>query len=160
MKIQIVAVGRLKAGPERELCTRYAERFQGLMRSCGISELKLAELSESPARRPEDRQAEESRAILAALPNGATRLILDERGKTLNSAEFAETLRKLRAASIDTASFIIGGPDGLAPDLRAHAPFTLCFGRLTLPHQIVRALLLEQLYRAGTILTGHPYHRA
>ena len=160
MKIQIVAVGRLKAGPERDLCTRYAERFKGLMRSCGISELKLTELPESPARRSEDRQVEEARTILAALPATATRVVLDERGKTLNSTEFAETLRRLRAATVETASFIIGGPDGLALDLRANASLSFCFGRLTMPHQIVRALLLEQLYRAGTILTGHPYHRA
>lgn len=160
MKLQVIAVGRLKAGPERDLCRRYFERFQGLMRACGIAEIKIAELPESPARRPEDRQGEEARSILATLPAQSVRVVLDERGKLLDSAEFADFLRRTRENNADTLSFVVGGPDGLAPDVRNGAALTIAFGRLTMPHQLVRALLLEQLYRAGTILTGHPYHRA
>ena len=160
MRLQVIAVGRLKAGPERDLCRRYEERFRPLLRACGLRDLKVVELAESAARRPEDRQADEARAILAQAPASTARIVLDERGASLSSAEFAALLQRTRDEGTHLLSFVVGGPDGLAPEVRSGAMMVLGFGRLTLPHQIVRALLFEQLYRAGTILTGHPYHRS
>lgn len=102
---------------------------------------------------------EELRAIDAALPDGARRIVLDERGKTVDSVEFARLIQSFREAGVATLALVIGGPDGLDPACRSRADLVLSFGKLTLPHQLVRVLVLEQLYRAGTILTGHPYHR-
>lgn len=160
MKLIVVAVGRLKAGPERELCRRYAERLKGAARSLGVSAFVECELSESGQRRAEDRMAEEARAILAAIPEGAAIAALDERGRSLDSAEFAGWLQQKRALGPAALALVIGGPDGLSPGLRERADLILSFGRMTMPHQIVRALALEQLYRAATIVAGHPYHRA
>lgn len=159
MKLHLVTVGRLKSGPERTLCDRYGERFQAICRSIGIPEFRSVELSESNQRRSEDRMADEARAIDAALPAGVRLILFDERGKSLSSPEFAEMLRGARESGAANLALVIGGPDGLDPALRARAQQVLSFGRLTLPHQIVRVLALEQLYRAATILTGHPYHR-
>lgn len=159
MKLQIIAVGRLKAGPERQLCDRYLERFQTLARAIGVSDLRLTELAESGQRRPEDRMADEGRAILANLADEARLIALDERGKAIGSVDFARSIKELAEQGAPVLSFVIGGPDGLDPAVRTRAGRLLCFGALTLPHQLVRVLLAEQLYRAGTILTGHPYHR-
>lgn len=159
MKVLLITVGRLKAGPERELSERYAARFQSALRPVGIQEFRIIELAESAQRRPDDRMADEAKAILSAVPEGATLITFDERGKSITSPEFAQHLSHLRQNGTATVAFVIGGPDGLAPALRAAAGLVLSFGKLTLPHQMVRALVLEQLYRATTILTGHPYHR-
>jgi 23S rRNA (pseudouridine1915-N3)-methyltransferase len=159
MRVHLIAVGRLKSGPERELCDRYSERFQSVARSWGVQDVKLSELSESSQRRPADRQAEEARAIDAAAGPDARRILLDERGKPLSSEEFAQYLKKLREAGTASLAIVVGGPDGLDAALRTKADLVLSFGKLTIPHQIVRALVLEQLYRASTILAGHPYHR-
>lgn len=159
MKITLIAVGRLKSGPERQLCDRYAERFAATSRGIGVQDFRILELSESNQRRAEDRMAEEARAITAALPTPAMLITFDERGLAMTSPEFAARLRREREAGTPALALVIGGPDGLDPGLRQQAGLVLSFGKLTLPHQMVRALVLEQLYRAGTILTGHPYHR-
>jgi 23S rRNA (pseudouridine1915-N3)-methyltransferase len=159
VKIDIIAVGRLKSGPERELCERYAERFKGLGRNLGLDGPRLLELPESPARRDADRKAEEGAAILAGLVPGYRSIALDEGGQHLSSEAFSDRLRQFRDEGAGGLAFIIGGADGLSEDVRKRADLVLSFGRMTMPHQIVRALLLEQLYRATTILAGHPYHR-
>lgn len=160
MKITVITVGKLKSGPERQLCDRYAERFQSIAKSCGFSDVRLIELSESNQRRPADRMADEAKAIFAATPADSKLICLDERGKTPSSEAFAQLLRHYRENAAANLSLVIGGPDGLDPAIRQRSDYMLSFGQLTMPHQIVRALLLEQLYRAGTILTGHPYHRS
>lgn len=159
MQILLIAVGRLKAGPERELCDRYVERVRAVMKSCGIQDLKIVELSESSARRPADRQADEGKAIAAAVPAGAKLCVLDERGRSMTSPIFADFIRETRESGARCLVFVVGGPDGLSPELVRKADLSLAFGALTMPHQIVRALLAEQLYRAVTLITGHPYHR-
>ncbi|MCA0422365.1 MAG: 23S rRNA (pseudouridine(1915)-N(3))-methyltransferase RlmH [Proteobacteria bacterium] len=159
MKVSLIAVGRLKSGPERQLCDRYAERFSATCRAIGVQDIRILELPESNQRRPDDRMAEEARTIAAALPESGLLITFDERGSSMTSPEFAARLRQEREAGTAALSLVIGGPDGLAPSLRQRAGLVLSFGRLTLPHQMVRALALEQLYRAATILTGHPYHR-
>ncbi len=159
MRLSVLAVGRLKEGPERELCQRYAGRIQDQGRALGLSGPDLIELPESRARRPEDRKAEEAEALRDRLPAGFV-VALDERGRAVSSADFAARLGKERDAGLGAASFLIGGADGLDPSFRDRASLLLSFGAMTLPHQLVRVLVLEQIYRALTILGGHPYHRA
>jgi 23S rRNA (pseudouridine1915-N3)-methyltransferase len=160
MRIGIVAVGRLKSGPERALVERYSERFGQIGRTLGLPALTLTELPESLARHAPERKAQEATALLAACPEDALILRLDERGRTLPSAEFASQIATERDQGRKNLVFLIGGADGLDPSLANRAPRALAFGAMTLPHQLVRVLLLEQLYRAATILSGHPYHRA
>lgn len=160
MKLGLVAVGRLKSGPEQSLCARYDERREALGRTIGLPCLPTVEIGESRARRPEDRKAEEGRAILSGLPPDATLILCDERGTSETSEAFAARLARWRDASRPAAILVIGGADGLDPALHARADYVLSFGAFTIPHQIVRILASEQLYRAMTILAGHPYHRA
>jgi 23S rRNA (pseudouridine1915-N3)-methyltransferase len=116
-------------------------------------------LPESRARREADRRAEEGAAILDKAAS-AVLVAFDERGKALTSEAFAERLAAWRNQGRSAANFIIGGADGLDERVRAAADLVVSFGALTLPHQLVRVLVVEQLYRALTILAGHPYHRA
>lgn len=159
MKLALVAVGRLKAGPERDLVERYRARIEAAGRGLGLSGLDITELPESRARRDQDRRAEEAAAILDRVGTGAL-LVFDERGKSPSSEAFAERIGGWRDAGKAGLCCVIGGPDGLDDSVRRRADLIVSFGALTLPHQIVRALVTEQLYRALTILAGHPYHRA
>ena len=160
MRILIAAVGRLKQGPERELAERYRKRAADFGRKVGLQAFDVIEIRESRADNVERRMVEESIAVANVVPERAVTVILDERGSTMNSAAFAGRLQDWRTAERPSLVFIIGGADGLAPSLRDKADLALAFGPLTWPHQLVRIMLLEQLYRAVTILGGHPYHRA
>jgi 23S rRNA (pseudouridine1915-N3)-methyltransferase len=160
VKIDVVTIGRLKAGPERELCLRYAERFRAIGRGLGLDGPRLSEISESPARREDDRKVEEFAGLDAAIPAGFRRVIFDEKGNPADSAAFAAFLERYRMDGAPGIAFVIGGPDGLNAEIAARADLMISFGRMTMPHQLVRVLVLEQLYRAATILAGHPYHRA
>ncbi|MFO1151528.1 MAG: 23S rRNA (pseudouridine(1915)-N(3))-methyltransferase RlmH [Alsobacter sp.] len=159
MRILILAVGRLKDGPERDLVARYVDRARSAGRALGFADVEVSELPESRAQRPADRKAEEAHA-LAARCAGWTVMALDERGAHLTSEAFAERLGRWRDDGTKGAALVIGGADGLDPAFAAAAAERLAFGRMTLPHQIVRILAAEQVYRAMTILAGHPYHRA
>jgi 23S rRNA (pseudouridine1915-N3)-methyltransferase len=158
LRLSVVAVGRLKAGPERDLVERYRARIEGIGRGLSVSGLDLVELPESRARREEDRRTEEAALLLERAGSGAV-VVFDERGRSPTSEAFAERVRAWRDDGRGLAC-LIGGPDGLDPRVRQRADLVVSFGALTLPHQIVRALVAEQLYRALTILAGHPYHRA
>jgi 23S rRNA (pseudouridine1915-N3)-methyltransferase len=160
MRLLVIAIGRLKQGPERELAERYRERFESLARKLGFRGLDIHEIAESRHSDAAARIAEEAHAIAAHIPEGAMVLALDERGDNLDSATIARHLGRWRDDSVACAVFLIGGADGLSADLSRRAKVRLAFGKATWPHQIVRILLLEQIYRAGTILSGHPYHRA
>ena len=160
MRLTIVAVGRMKAGPERELWDRYAKRLAGLAPSLGFTHVDWRELEEGRARNPGERKGEEARAILAAVPRGAWLTLLDERGAALTSEQWAAEIGKARDSSSPAYAVVIGGPDGLDPSLRAAARSVVGFGAMTWPHQLVRVMAGEQLYRALSILSGHPYHRA
>src|ERR1700754_813311 len=159
MRVVVIAVGRLKQGPERELAERYRARFEDIGRRLGFRGLDIHEISEGRHSDTASRMAEEAAAIEAAIPEKAVLIALDERGENLESTAFADKLASWRDESLPCAAFVIGGADGLAPEFRRKARLCLSFGKATWPHQIVRILLLEQLYRAGTILSGHPYHR-
>ena len=160
MRIIIAAVGRLKQGPERELAADYRKRAEKIGRVSGLREIEIVEIRESRAQDAERRKVEEAIAIANVIPERAVIALLDERGDTLDSATFAAALCEWRAEDRPAACFIIGGADGVADTLRRRAKLTLALGKLTWPHQLARVMLLEQLYRAGTILAGHPYHRA
>lgn len=157
LRAALICVGRLKAGPERELTDRYITRAAAAGRALGLT-LVVHELPESRARRAADRMAEEAAAIRAQAQGPL--IVFDERGRTLGSVAFAEMIRDAVASGTTAATLVIGGPDGLDPGLRSEAAQVLALGAMTWPHQIVRALVAEQLYRATTILSGHPYHRA
>jgi 23S rRNA (pseudouridine1915-N3)-methyltransferase len=159
MRILIAAVGRLKQGPERELAERYRKRADALGRSVGLQTIEIVEIRESRADNAERRMLEESIAIANVIPEGAISVILDERGENLSSASFAGHLQGWSAEDRPAAAFIIGAADGIAVGLREKTKMAIAFGAATWPHQFVRIMLLEQLYRAVTILSGHPYHR-
>jgi 23S rRNA (pseudouridine1915-N3)-methyltransferase len=160
MRILIAAVGRLKQGPERELAAVYRKRAEAIGRSLGLRDFEIVEIRESRAQDAERRRTEESIAIANIIPERAIVAMLDERGENIDSAAFAAQLRQWRADDRPAVCFVIGGADGLAQSLRERAKVKLAFGGATWPHQLVRIMLLEQLYRAGTILAGHPYHRS
>lgn len=160
MRIIVAAIGRLKQGPETELSARYARRAAQTGRGLGLREVETVEIRESRAAEPDKRMIEESIALANVIPAGSAVVLLDSRGESLDSPALAGRLAQWRSDDRPAVVFIIGGPDGLAPTLTQQADLHLAFGAATWPHQLARVMLLEQLYRATTILTGHPYHRA
>ncbi len=159
MRLGILSVGRLKAGPERELYGRYAERIAAF-RTLGLDGLDLKEIDEARARNSAERMAQEGAALLAAIPAGAVLAVFDERGKAATSLDFSNFIAGARDRGAKSLWFAIGGSEGLDAAVRARAGAVFSFGAMTLPHQLVRVLAAEQIYRALTILAGHPYHRA
>ena len=159
MRLIIAAVGRLKDGPERVLLERYRDRFADLGKRLGLAPVAWHELAESRAATATKRCAEEGTALLKLARDADAIIALDERGKALTSQAFAGLLGKIRDEGAGTLAVLVGGPDGLAPAVRDAAHITLSFGAITLPHGLARIVLAEQLYRAATILAGHPYHR-
>lgn len=151
MRITIIAVGRRKQGPEQDLFDQYKGRLPWPL------DLKLVE--EKKPLSGDALKAREADLLLAALPDGATVIALDERGTSDTSPKFAERLGAWRDDGARELAFLIGGADGLAEEVRTRARFVMSLGKQTWPHQLVPALLAEQLYRAHAILTGHPYHR-
>jgi 23S rRNA (pseudouridine1915-N3)-methyltransferase len=160
MRVVVIAIGRLKQGPERELAERYRGRFDDIGRKLGFRGLEIHEIAESRARDTATRMAEEAAAISALIPEKYLLVALDEHGENVDSAAFARHLGRWRDQSVANTIFTIGGADGLSPDLQRKAKLRIAFGSATWPHQMVRVMLLEQIYRAATILAGHPYHRA
>ncbi|RDV04261.1 23S rRNA (pseudouridine(1915)-N(3))-methyltransferase RlmH [Undibacter mobilis] len=158
MRIIVAAIGRLK-GPESELAERYAKRATQSGRSLGWKSVEVVEIRESRADEAMKRMMEESIALANVIPQGAAVVLLDEKGDALGSQAFATELATWRENNKPAVVFMIGGADGLAASLRDKADLRLSFGKATWPHQLVRAMVLEQLYRATTILSGHPYHR-
>jgi 23S rRNA (pseudouridine1915-N3)-methyltransferase len=158
MRLLICAVGRLKAGPERDLVARYAERLNASARALALGPLDIVEIDESRARRPEDRKAEEADKLLAAA-GSALIVALDENGSSPGSEAFAARIAGWRDGGTACLAFLIGGADGHGEAIGSRAAMTISFGKMTWPHQIARILLAEQLYRASTIIAGHPYHR-
>lgn len=151
MRLTICTVGRLKAGPERDLIDKYKKRLHWPLEIVEVEERRKLSAAETKTR--------ESALLTAALPDGAVRIALDERGKTLGSENFADKLGAWRDQGRDIA-FLIGGAGGLAPEHRKAADLVLSFGAATWPHMLARVMLVEQIYRAQEILAGHPYHRA
>lgn len=159
MRITIVAVGRVQKGPERDLISRYVERIGQVSPQLGIK-FSVVDVPQSRLGRPADRMTDEAKSIDEAIPKGARWIALDERGTSVSSTDFAARLGLWRDDGVSEAALVIGGADGLAADLVRRADWVLAFGKMSWPHQLVRGMLVEQIYRAMTILTGHPYHRA
>jgi 23S rRNA (pseudouridine1915-N3)-methyltransferase len=159
MRVLVLAVGRMKKGAEADLADRYLKRAVQAGRAIGLRAIEVVEIRESRAPDADRRKLEEAIAVANVIPDGAAVVLLDERGDSLGSAAFADQLGRWRDAGQAVTAFVIGGADGLSDTLRDKARITLNFGQATWPHQLVRIMLLEQLYRAVTILSGHPYHR-
>jgi 23S rRNA (pseudouridine1915-N3)-methyltransferase len=160
VKIQIAAIGLLKSGPEKELAADYETRIPGLGRKAGVSALAISDWPESRAATAKLRMADEAKVLWAAVPEGSPVLVLDERGDAVSSVAFAKLLEREAAGGAKQLTFLIGGPDGHALETRSKALKILSFGPMTWPHRMVRVMLLEQIYRAVTILVNHPYHRS
>ncbi|WP_309082827.1 23S rRNA (pseudouridine(1915)-N(3))-methyltransferase RlmH [Chelativorans sp.] len=158
MRISIHAVGSLKAGPERELAERYLKRLAKAGPAVGLEFSGVREIAESRARTDLERKREEGRRLLDFLGDG-TLLLLDEKGRNFSSREIGGRLAGFRDRGVRHLVIAIGGADGHDEELRSRADLWLSFGAQTWPHQLVRVMLAEQLYRATTILSGHPYHR-
>jgi 23S rRNA (pseudouridine1915-N3)-methyltransferase len=159
MKLSVAAIGLMKAGPEKQLAEDYQQRIPTIGRQAGITGFLAQEWAESRAATADLRKAEEARRLWQDTPASATVIALDERGKSLASADFARLLEAEARVGTRDLVFMIGGPDGHAPETRSRASRTLSFGPMTFPHRLLRVMLLEQLYRAVTILVNHPYHR-
>ena len=159
MKIGISSIGKLKAGPERELFDRYMKRSLSAGPQLGFSSFAVREFVESRASSADQRKQQEAELILSSAQKGAAICALDENGKDFTSEQFANLLASSRDQGISQFVFALGGPDGHGSNLLQTANPVIRFGKMTWPHQVARILLAEQIYRALTILNGHPYHR-
>ncbi|MBF0135365.1 MAG: 23S rRNA (pseudouridine(1915)-N(3))-methyltransferase RlmH [Magnetococcus sp. DMHC-1] len=157
MKFHILAVGRGMPAPVRDLVLDYKNRLE---RFAPVALHEVAEAKRNPAQKGDPQaMAMEAERIRRLLPKAALMVPLDSQGRTLTSLELAQTLRHLQEDAVREIFFLIGGPDGLDPDLLTQGSWRLSFGPMTFPHMLMRVLLLEQLFRAMTILQGVPYHR-
>jgi 23S rRNA (pseudouridine1915-N3)-methyltransferase len=155
VRVTILAVGRLRAGPERELLLDFLQRFDRTGRPLGLGPASVVEVEGKPG----VGRAAEGALLLSRVPPGAWLCALDERGEAMTSPDFAGFLDRWKAERRD-AAFVLGGADGLDASVTERADLLLSFGRMVWPHMLARAMLAEQLYRAATILAGTPYHRA
>ncbi|MGA9251518.1 MAG: 23S rRNA (pseudouridine(1915)-N(3))-methyltransferase RlmH [Roseobacter sp.] len=155
MRVHIIAVGRLRAGPEKDLVDDYLTRFDRSGRSLGLGPARVVEVED----RKGGGMSAEAVLLRRAIPDGALLAIMDERGRIESSPEFASRLAGSRDQGRSDLALVIGGADGIDPALRAEADFALSFGKMVWPHMLVRVMLAEQLYRAASILSGAPYHR-
>lgn len=151
MRTIVIAVGRLKAGPERELADGYAKRLKGRVEIVEIDDRRTAGAADGKRR--------EAEAIRSRVPDGAIVVALDETGTAPTSSDLAKRISDWRESGRSALVFVIGGADGLDPDLRRSCDAVVAFGPMTWPHKLVRVMLIEQIYRAESILAGHPYHR-
>ncbi len=159
MRLSLISVGKLKDTSERALFARYQDRIAGLSGSLGFSKLESREFSESRGKTPELRKQQEAQDVLSAISGAEARVILDERGYSIDSRELATWMAEQRDDGIATMAFVIGGPDGHDETVRKAATKTVSLSALTLPHGLARIVVAEQIYRAMTILSRHPYHR-
>jgi len=159
MRLLIAAVGKLKHGPERELFAHYLDRAEAIGRKTGLSPLSAIEVAEAKAATAQARMEAEAKTLLAKLPSSYKLICLDRGGDQLGSEEFAQALAKFRDGGARGLAFFIGGADGLGLAAQFKADRVVSLGPITLPHGLARIVLAEQIYRAGTLLTGHPYHR-
>ena len=155
MRVHICAVGRLRAGPERTLIDDYLKRFERTGRALGLGPVSVVEVE---GRKGGGKSAEAA-LLKNSIPRHAVICVLDERGQSQSSPEFAAALARWRDDGRQDLAFVIGGADGVDENLRANADTVLSFGQMVWPHMLARVMLAEQLYRAATILAGGPYHR-
>jgi len=154
MHITILAVGRMKSGPERDMVDDYLSRAGKGARGLGFRSVTEIEVEGGGG------LAREGERLLAKIPAGAAVLRLDEHGASLKSVKFANKLAELRDQGRADVCFLIGGAEGYSDAVKAAAPRTLAYGDQTWPHRLVRVMVAEQVYRAVSILAGSPYHKA
>ncbi|MBQ2810541.1 MAG: 23S rRNA (pseudouridine(1915)-N(3))-methyltransferase RlmH [Alphaproteobacteria bacterium] len=145
MKIYIIAIGKCKKNSaERAIIEEYIKR--------SAWDIIIKEKDNST-------QEDEAKFLLQSIPNGAKVIVLDERGENIKSQELAKKIENWQLSGCSEICFLIGGADGHLEQTRKRADLVLSFGKLTLPHILMRAVLAEQIYRVQTIINGHPYHR-
>jgi 23S rRNA (pseudouridine1915-N3)-methyltransferase len=160
MRLLIAAIGRLKQGPERDLFAHYLARAEAAGRKVALSPLDVVEIAEAKGSTPQARMEAEAELLLAKRPSSSKLICLDRSGTALGSEGFAQSLGTFRDGGAKGVAFFIGGADGLGLRAMFEADLVLSLGPMTLPHGLARVVLAEQIYRAMTILSGHPYHRA
>ncbi len=156
MQVNICAVGRLRAGPEKALVDDYLTRFDRTGRGLGLGPAKVIEVEDKRC----SSMAAEAELLEQSVPKGSIICVMDERGKVMTSPEFTQLLAGWRDQGQSAVSFIIGGADGIEPKLQKRADARISFGRMVWPHMLARVMLSEQLYRAASILANKPYHRS
>ncbi len=156
MRVHLCVVGRLRAGPEQDLLNDYLTRFDRTGRALGLGPSTVHEVEDKKGGGPKA----EAPLLRKSLPQNAAVWMLDERGKTTPSPDFANAMAGLRDQGQGDLAFVIGGADGIDPDFRAEADRLISFGSMVWPHMLARVMLAEQLYRAASILAGSPYHRS
>lgn len=156
----LAAAGRARDEPEAALFERYWDRAAALGPKLGFSGFSTVFVGCSRRPSAAERMREEADQLRRRLPRNAHLVVLDQRGRLLTSDAFAGRLAAWRDSGVSDIAFVIGGPDGLLPEFRDSAQLRIAFGTQTWPHLLVRAMLAEQIFRALSILAGHPYHRA
>jgi 23S rRNA (pseudouridine1915-N3)-methyltransferase len=159
MRISVLAVGKLKDAEERAISDRYIKRFNGAGRAIGLGPVDVREFPESRAATADERKRDEAVRLVKDLAADTFLVALDPAGRSISSESFAALLGEKRDTAVRTCAFLIGGPDGHGEHALKPPTMKLSLSALTLPHGLARIVLLEQLYRAATILSGHPYHR-
>jgi 23S rRNA (pseudouridine1915-N3)-methyltransferase len=155
MQILLVAVGRLRGGPEADLSNDYITRAQTMARAARLGAISLLEVEAKPPSDPR----KEAAALYKATPDGAIKILLDERGEDWGSRKLADKIGAWRDSGAPALAFWIGGADGVSQSVRDQADLKIAFGRQTWPHRLVRVMAAEQIYRSVTLLCGTPYHR-
>ncbi|MCF7778603.1 23S rRNA (pseudouridine(1915)-N(3))-methyltransferase RlmH [Sulfitobacter sp. M220] len=155
MRVHICAVGRLRAGPEKDLIDDYLNRFDRTGRALGLRPARVIEVED----KKNGGMPAEAALLRRAIPAGSLICVMDERGRVESSPDFANRLGGWRDQGRGDLCFVIGGADGIDKELRRDADHALSFGKMVWPHMMVRVMLAEQLYRAASILSGGPYHR-
>lgn len=151
MDISILAVGKQKSGPEADLMNKYVKQTRW--------KVSVVEYEDKKGGAVAERMTREGEALLSRTDSATKIVVLDERGKTMSSPAFSNMMKKWQDEGVPRVAFLIGGADGHAEFVRKKADVLLAFGEMTWPHMLVRAMLAEQIYRARTIIDGHPYHR-
>ncbi|MBP3402750.1 MAG: 23S rRNA (pseudouridine(1915)-N(3))-methyltransferase RlmH [Alphaproteobacteria bacterium] len=152
MDIIIACIGHMKPSPELDLLSKYIKQTRW--------NVVVREFEDKKPGSVEERKKREGALLLSAVPAAAKIVVMDERGKLLSSEKFAKRLGDWQDESVPAVVFLIGGADGHSEEIRKKADLVLAFGEMTWPHMLARVMLAEQIYRAKTILDGHPYHRA
>ena len=152
MKISIIAVGKAGSSAEQDLIARYVKRLKW--------QLEVKEVEEKRPLEGRERQTSEGNKLMDAVPEGSFVVVLDEKGKTPTSEEFAKHIEAWQVRGFSHITFLLGGADGHSNAVKKRADYTLSLGKLTWPHMMARAMLVEQIYRTASILGGHPYHKS
>ncbi|MEL6360837.1 MAG: 23S rRNA (pseudouridine(1915)-N(3))-methyltransferase RlmH [Pseudomonadota bacterium] len=159
MKVKVAAIGKLKSGSAYELVCDYRDRIKGIGKSVGVTDFQSIDWDAPKSLDGLVRQQKEAAWLQETTTSSIKKIVLDERGKALSTAEFSNLFGGWIDAGISESAFLIGGADGHLAETRQAADLTLSLGALTLPHLLARVILVEQIYRVCTVLAGHPYHR-